>query len=154
MASEENWKAIEADSEAYSRRQLLANSAALKNVDAAELAAKKAAEEAAAKVAELDALWTELQGIPSKIDTLEQKINNLSEELKVSTQKAAESQLKSLLASQVRGTKYHSSHIIEAAVDVVIARAKADVVEEYRVELRNQLTELKRRESELTGRLS
>jgi hypothetical protein len=154
LASEETWKAIEADSEAYARRQLLANSAALKSVDAAEPAAKKAEEEAAAKSAELQAIWSELNGITSTIAALEARIDDITAELKTSSLKSAEARLKDLLAQQVRGTQYHSSHIIEAATAVVIARTKADVLEEYRVELRNQLAELKRREAELTKKLS
>ena len=129
---------------------------AVKNpiLDAAKLAAKKPAEEAAAKVAELDAIWGELNSIPAKIEALEAQINSVSAALKASSQKSAEARLKDLLASQVRGTQYHPSHIIEAATAVVIARAKADVLEEYRVELRNELAELKRRDAELTRRLS
>jgi hypothetical protein len=153
FASPETWRDIATRSDEHARRALLADSAALVELDRLQNAANEAAKLAEAKQAELSQMWSEYNAIPERIEAIGTRLAELNDSLRELDAEALEKQYKDTYKSILNHALTDGFALVFAAEAIVAAPLRKQVIAEVTEELESELTGLRARSKELTKRL-
>jgi DNA repair exonuclease SbcCD ATPase subunit len=154
MASPETWAAIANESDAAARRELLQSSAVLTELDELERKAREAQQAADAKNRELNALWTEYNAIPDKIEKINVRLADIATALASLDTAKLETGFRELYRAALDGAIHDPFAQMQFAGLLVTAPLRKEVLTKLATELETELVELKARSKVLAKRLS
>ena len=153
MASAETWQRIAEESEAAAKRELLANSAVLTELTELERKAREAQEAADKKNRELQAIWSEWNAIPDRLEAKELQLAQISNEIRSLDPQSLKAEFKTTYLAMLEGAIASGSFLPDIAMRLYTSDIRLEVLNTKAEELEHEIVELKARQKVLAKKL-
>jgi len=149
------WQKVYRDAEDAAKRELLAGSRELAELDALQAEATAAKQKADAKNAQLNAVFAEFNGIPDKAARLQHQLTNCGLERELLSEVKLAAQIKSNYLEWLQTGNQNRKIDADFFCAVLTQRAiKVSVIDELETQLRSELKTLDKRNVELARTLN